>query len=398
MRIRGCREESAEDATLRLVLEHAAELLRFARRFTYSADDAHDAYQRAVEILVRRMRVDPPDQPLPFLRTVLRHEALAVRAERDQVGSTEVDFDRHEDRAIPDPAERAVRRERLRHTAEALQRLKPQEATALVLRAEGLSYQEIAARMGWTYTKTNRCVTEGRRALLKRIGAIESGEECTRWLPLLSALADGEASARQVADLRPHLRACPACRATLRDCHGAPAQVALLVPPAVVPAALGSASGSLLDHAHVALHAVAERATLLAARVQGAFEALPATKVAAVAASTAALAGGGVALEQSAHERAAAPSASRAAALAAPTAGRLTTIAFPVGPQSPPLRQSRRSAGSGSEFAAHGSTPPEFASRPPTAAPEFTPTRPPPAAAASTPQSQSDPQSEFGGP
>jgi DNA-directed RNA polymerase specialized sigma24 family protein len=31
--------------------------------------------------------------------------------------------------------------------------------------AAGFSYDEIAARHGWTFTKVNRCVTEGREAL-----------------------------------------------------------------------------------------------------------------------------------------------------------------------------------------------------------------------------------------
>jgi DNA-directed RNA polymerase specialized sigma24 family protein len=33
------------------------------------------------------------------------------------------------------------------------------------LQVAGFSYKEIAARRGWTYTKTNRCITEGRAAL-----------------------------------------------------------------------------------------------------------------------------------------------------------------------------------------------------------------------------------------
>jgi DNA-directed RNA polymerase specialized sigma24 family protein len=46
-----------------------------------------------------------------------------------------------------------------------LARLKPDERTGLGLQAAGFSYKEIAARRGWTYTKTNRCITEGRAAL-----------------------------------------------------------------------------------------------------------------------------------------------------------------------------------------------------------------------------------------
>ena len=154
MRGRRGSGEAAEEIALRLVQEHAAELLRFARRFSHCADDAHDAYQRTLEILVRRLRSDPPVRTLEWTRTVLRHEALAVRRERDRlVARDEVEFDRHAGDRLDDPAERIIGHERLRHTAEALQRLKPQELTALVLRAEGLSYHEICTRTGWTYTR-----------------------------------------------------------------------------------------------------------------------------------------------------------------------------------------------------------------------------------------------------
>ena len=79
------RDAAAEEAALRLVQEHAAELLRFARRFSHCADDAHDAYQRTLEILVLRLRRDPPSQLLPWVRTVLRHEAYRVRVERERL-------------------------------------------------------------------------------------------------------------------------------------------------------------------------------------------------------------------------------------------------------------------------------------------------------------------------
>jgi RNA polymerase sigma factor (sigma-70 family) len=401
------RRKPAEDATLRLVQQHAAELLRFARRFSHCADDAHDAYQRAVEILVRRMRTDPPTHPLPWLRTVIRHEAMAVRSEREQlVGRLPLDLDRHEDRALDDPAERAVGQERLRHTAEALRRLKPQEVAALVLRAEGLSYAEIASQMGWSATRTNRCVTEGRRALLGRLRAIESGAECARWLPGLSALADGEASARDVAELRPHLRSCSACRATLRELHAVPAQVALLVPPATVGLVAQTAPGGLVGHAEAGLHALLDRLTLWAGRVQGAVEALPGAKVAAVAASTAAIAGGGVALEQATHARPPAPVAagSPADVLGPATDARLATLAFPSRAGSTSAHPERRPAQAArGEFGREPSGPSEFTPPPQTApAAEFV-TRAsaassaPPAAPPAAPSTPAAP-SEFGTP
>jgi len=406
---RGDRQGSAaEDAVLRLVQDHAAELLRFARRFSLCADDAHDAYQRGIEILVRRMRTSPPDNPLNWLRTVIRHECVAVRVDREQlVGRQEVDLDREEGSHLEDPSERIAGYERLGRVAEALQRLKPQEVTALVLRAEGLSYKEICARTGWSYTRCNRAVYEGRRALAERLDAIESGAECERWTPLLSVLADGEATAAELSALRPHLRSCAACRATLRGFHAAPAQVAALVPPALVPLAAEPGS-SLLGHVELALHAVAERTTLAAMRVQGALEGLTGTRIAAVAASTAAIAGGGAALEQATRaDRVPAADGGSAAVTSVAPAGlavapRLMTIVDPLSSRSASAPRARRSTrgefaappppARRAEFAARSSAAREFSSAAPTVATASASPGP------STPVAQPRAPSEFGSP
>lgn len=371
MRTRDRQARAAEDAVLRLVQDHAVELLRFTRRFSYCADDAHDAYQRSLEILVRRMRVEPPAEPLKWLRTVLRHEALAIREQRDRhVNRREVDFDRHELCEDDDPAEHAVRQERLGQAAEALKRLKPHELTALVLRAEGLSYKEICHRTGWTYRRCNRSIYEGRRALAARFEAIESGAECERWLPLLSALADGEATWRELVELRPHLRACAGCRATLRGFYAAPARVAALVPPALVP--LASEPGhSLIGQVELALHAVAERATLAATRVQGTVEGLTGTKLAAVAASTAVVAGGGAAIEQAVRsertpQHADVATATAGVPLGAAGTGDLATLIDPLrrGGVAGIKPRPRRTGSPRREFAPPGSSAPaEFAPR-----------------------------------
>jgi hypothetical protein len=133
----------------------------------------------------------------------------------------------------------------------------------------------------------NRCITEGRKAFVDRVRGIESGAECERLAPLLSALVDGEASAEDMATLRPHLRGCLACRSTLREYRAAPARAAALVPPIAVAVGTGG-HGGLLGW----LHAHASHAAM---RVHTAVEAASASKAAAVAGATAALAGGGVA-------------------------------------------------------------------------------------------------------
>jgi anti-sigma factor RsiW len=85
----------------------------------------------------------------------------------------------------------------------------------------------------------NRLLTEGRRAFLRRVAAIQGGGECDRLAPLLSALADGEASAEQLALLRPHMRTCLACRSALKEFRTVPAKVAALLPPAGLAGASG---------------------------------------------------------------------------------------------------------------------------------------------------------------
>ena len=100
-----------------------------------------------------------------------------------------------------------------------MRRLKRDEARALMLKAEGLSYNEIGERLGWTYTKVNRCITEGRRRFLHLYEELETGVECERLAPTLHALAQGKASSEAMLELRPHLRNCAGCRATVRALH-----------------------------------------------------------------------------------------------------------------------------------------------------------------------------------
>lgn len=290
-------QQAAEAFVVAVVREHASSLLALARRYSYCADDAADAYQRGLEIFLRRADDVERETAVSWLRTVIKNEALSIRAHRSEsVSALGFDLDRQEATRLPTADEQIARFDRASRAAEALQRLKPQEVTALLLKAEGHSYREISEQTGWTYTKVNRCITEGRRRFIERYAHIESGAECERWQPSLSAMADGEASARQVLELRPHLRSCPACRAALREHHGAARRVAALMPVGLVLAGSASAHrpGGWMMRAYEALTGgVHERLSASALKLQTAAEAATSGKLAAVAASTAALAGGG---------------------------------------------------------------------------------------------------------
>ena len=116
-------------------------------------------------------------------------------------------------------------------SAEALRALKPDERRALMLKAQGYSYDEIGRQLGWTYTKVNRSITEGRRRFMKVFAAIESGEACEQYVTAIAALAGGTATSAELVAIRPHLRHCTACRATVRALHvPAGTRIKLLLP------------------------------------------------------------------------------------------------------------------------------------------------------------------------
>lgn len=194
--------------------------MRVALHWSLCRDDALDAYQRALEIYVRRLDTLDPATEIAWLKVVVKHEALTIRRQRSEsvpVDAADLDLQPADTQRPLD--ELLAGREQVTRSAEALRRLKRDEAKALVLKAQGLSYAEIGDHLGWTYTKVNRCITEGRARFLKVYAEIEAGAECERFAPTLAALAGGTATADALLDLRPHIRNCAACRATVRDLH-----------------------------------------------------------------------------------------------------------------------------------------------------------------------------------
>lgn len=293
------------ELVIEVVKRDAASLLRLSRRHSLCADDAEDAYQRGLEIFIKHApRLDPQRAPA-WLRTVIKHEAMAVRRTRQRdLSGNEIDFDQIENDRGASPEERALGFEQVAQSAEALQRLKPQEVRALWLRAQGNSYDEIQEQTGWSRTKVNRCLYEGRRAFISRYAGIESGEECKRWEPLLSALVDGEATTEQLVEMRPHLRQCGSCRGVVRELHRSSAPLA-----AVLPVPLLAGVATQLDHAsnvfirtyEALVTWASERSASSLVRAQIVTESAfgAAGKVTAVVAATAAAASGGaVALDQ----------------------------------------------------------------------------------------------------
>lgn len=248
-------------AAVETYARHETTLRRTARRYSLCADDADDALQRGMEILLRKAPSEDPRELIKWTQTVVKHEALAVRRERERMLSGPAAYAPEPDAEdwvalLPSgsdgPQEKVERREAIARSREALQALKPQELRALTLLAEGYSYAEIGEITGYSQTKINRCLAEGRERFRKLIAGSEDGSRCTAMKPLLSAFCDGEAKPREVAELREHLRACAHCRATLRTYRAAPGAAAALAP--VLPF-----HRSLLERAHDAISDIAAR-------------------------------------------------------------------------------------------------------------------------------------------
>ena len=154
--------ESRRRAASGLIDSHDAVFRRTARRYSICADDAEDAYQRALEILLTKAPPIEGDALVRWMQVVTKREALGVRRQRERLlgsgrpGRLDEEEDRDPLDSIPSegpgPNDRVARRERVTRSGEALHALKPQEIRALTLKAQGYSYAEIGEITGWTYT------------------------------------------------------------------------------------------------------------------------------------------------------------------------------------------------------------------------------------------------------
>jgi RNA polymerase sigma factor (sigma-70 family) len=255
-------EATRKRVAIETFANNEASLRRTAQRYSICADDAEEALQRGLEILLNKAPSEEARALIRWTQTVVKHEALAVRAERERTlagpaAATPVpgreDWVAMLPAEVAGPAERAERHEAIERSREALATLKPQELRTLGLLAEGYSYREIADITGYSSTKVNRAIAEGRERFRQFLLRRDGGARCGELAPLLSAFADDEAEAADVATLREHLRTCPHCRSTLRAYRAAPGAAAALLP--IVP----PARTAVVDRLHDAYAAVATR-------------------------------------------------------------------------------------------------------------------------------------------
>jgi RNA polymerase sigma factor (sigma-70 family) len=152
--------------------ENYAYLLRIAKRNAASPADAEEAVQDAFVFFISDYDPQLGSPPLAWLTLTMKRRCWRLRegAHHDRRIGADPEGEHEEPTAL---IERQANRsrpvsERVAECDEArrrLQGLKPDERTAIGMLAAGCTYGEVAGIRGWTYTKVNRCVYEGRRAL-----------------------------------------------------------------------------------------------------------------------------------------------------------------------------------------------------------------------------------------
>jgi len=125
----------------------------------------------------------PPSNPRPWLFAVALNLARddgrqAVRQGR----RLELLKGEHEGDAAPPPDEQVERDERIATVRGALEQLTEQDRSALLLKAEGFSYEEIASALGLakgaigtTLSRARRRLVEAYRALEKQVDDVARG-------------------------------------------------------------------------------------------------------------------------------------------------------------------------------------------------------------------------------
>jgi RNA polymerase sigma factor (sigma-70 family) len=158
-----------------VIRDHGDQLRRQASRHSQKPENHEDAIDDACITFMRSYEGPPGIDALRYMFAAVKLSAWSIDRRRRELEVSSgplvfrADLKMDPLATLPDlgeePVERYERLEQLRERAAALASLKRDERIALVLLAAGYSYREIGERQGWTYTKVNRCIAEGRLRL-----------------------------------------------------------------------------------------------------------------------------------------------------------------------------------------------------------------------------------------
>lgn len=148
-----------------LVDAYEGTLFNAALRITGSRDDAMDVTQNAfVKAYEKLHTFDPTYRFFSWIYRITINEALNLRRRRPR--ETAIGGDRPAE--APNPEQASQQAQTTRSVRRALQRLRPEHRTLVVLKhLEGLSYQEIATILGINEKKVKSRLFTARRELRK---------------------------------------------------------------------------------------------------------------------------------------------------------------------------------------------------------------------------------------
>jgi DNA-directed RNA polymerase specialized sigma24 family protein len=157
----------------RLAHDQWPRLLAVARRYARTRADAEDAVQEALAIALAVRERIRSESAAAYVAVIAQHEASRFGRRFDRLRSLDQPVPGIEGASAIDVLadHREPDREAVIDALSSLREAKPDHARALMARALGWRYSEICDAFEWSYTKTNRSVTEGRAALRERVTA-----------------------------------------------------------------------------------------------------------------------------------------------------------------------------------------------------------------------------------
>lgn len=321
---------------------HHQAIYRYCRSILRDDHEAHDALQSTMAKALVAMRAGTLTGDIrPWLFRVAHNECISMRRR----GTPSATLESRDELGAEDLTRRVDDRAAIAQLRADLDDLAERPRTALVLREfSGLSHDEIARILDTTPGAVKQTIFEARRALVEcQTGRAMSCDDVQR------VLSDHDGRSIRSRKIRAHVRDCTACTAFLAAIDERPRQLALLAP--ALPAATGSALlGHVLSGGHAAtgigsIGAATTTTLASGAGIAGAGSALATSvglKIAALAAATAVVTGGGAAVL---HDRSTAGRSEHAvpATTLVPAAPATTTTSSgaggPLGPGGVPTAQ-----------------------------------------------------------
>jgi RNA polymerase sigma factor (sigma-70 family) len=170
-------EQSVEEREVRamagrIYTERRNYLMAIARRNAPTEADAEEALQDTFANFIQSFDPYGEAHPIAWLTTALKRRCWRTRetGHLDHRVFSLPDSHHEEPSGLierrPERSEAIADRQAERDDARRrLARLKPDERSAIVHHAAGFDYAEIGRRLGWSHTKVNRSLYEGRIAL-----------------------------------------------------------------------------------------------------------------------------------------------------------------------------------------------------------------------------------------